>query len=393
MESRKYAQKLSWDPPQKDTPQPPIKPQAHVYAAHKLGIHTIAEVDVLLNECGGKGISLSIMSSHGLPVPEAAIIPASLHREILDDLRNGKPFNMYSLTASVFKRLGPKRDVSVRSGARVSMPGMLDTVLGVPKDASALAEAILKVWRSWFSERAVAYRKVHSIGDIGTAVIIQDMVYGDGPGKSGTGVAFSVNPVTGKRVMTGEWLPGHRGDAIVGGTATPLPLRELKRAMPDVYAMLREGVRRMAEDGYMKPVEVEFTVEDGDLYFLQCRPAKVAERKTRKRKLKKGNVVLKGLSGSPGVATGRVLTPHQAAKYGPPYILMCEFTSPDDFPVMQHASAIVTAVGGITCHAVIVARELGIPCIVGCGDIPVELYNHESLTVDADRGIVEIEHA
>jgi pyruvate,orthophosphate dikinase len=295
----------------------------------------------------------------------------------------------------------------------------------IPDPQAQLRMSIMAVLDSWNSERAKAYREHHGIqGWVGTAVNIQAMVFGNLDDHSGTGVVFSSNPSTGQPGMSGEWLPRAQGEEIVSGARTPEPICNLKAQMPAVYAEL-EGYVEMLSNHIGGVVDVEFTVEAGKLYILQYRSAKVspvaaatlavrakhAKRITREeavasltaaqiRQLGADSfsprvmqlaehhyLVATGLPASPGAAVGMAVYSSQeaqeAAAQGIDVVLVRPDTSPDDLPGMLVSKAIVTGVGGETCHAALVARDNGIPAVVGAGELP---QDGGSLSVDGTSG-------
>ena len=416
---------------------------------------------------GGKAESLVRMTQAGMPVPPGFVITTKAMPQKGDEYAT-----WYSVREQVFwavdrleralrKTVGGEALVSVRSGAPVSMPGMMDTLLNVglspvigiyqmwencttmltqlrdgarkagisvelekQTPMSQIREAICAVWRSWYSPRAVAYRKAKGLpDDMGTAVTIQAMVFGLGE-DSGTGVAFSRNPETGDRALLAEILYNAQGEALVSGARTPKAVvgRE------PWYSELAGYVRRL-EELWGDAVDVEFTVEDGKLWLLQCRalvaddsaavriasemlaeglvPAEVAEQRIREhtpqvsvaqpevdpRILERAAPVATGLGVGTRLAVGYQAVDREAAEYrqqrGEPYILVSETTTPEDLPWMLTASGLVTLEGGCTCHAAIVARGLGLPAVVGCRDFDGQ-YNIQGhnilLVVDPEEG-------
>lgn len=413
---------------------------------------------------GGKAWGLLWMLAKGLPVPPALVIPTSgfalydLHPELaLSDLK-----------ASIPKVLEHFKDVmgyvpllSVRSGAAVSMPGMMDTVLNVGLDAESWAdhetrlgpatandcffrflemypatvcgmekEAIAKlhtsedrlrylygkgfvypsredqllnaveaVWKSWDSDRAKFFRQQNGIpDDMGTAVTIQAMVFGNRDDKSATGVLFSRNPDTGADVITGEFLVNAQGEEVVAGTATPSPLSEMKSWSPELHKALCTYAKDLeAAAGDFQ--DIEFTVESGKLWILQTRAAKRThqaelryvldtkkgqERQLALRRLLAAGVVdaasgpsiapawkkapyVTGIPACTGVVKAKVL--HSMPKYPGKelFILVRPETTPDDIQAMTAAAGVITMHGGSTSHAAVVARGMNRPCVVGCG--------------------------
>jgi pyruvate,orthophosphate dikinase len=447
---------------------------------------------------GGKAWSIARMRSLGLPVPPAFVItteaclaflehgdfPAGLAAEIDDGLA--------WLNEVSGRRLGGVDRpllLSVRSGAAVSMPGMMDTVLnlgiddvtetalaaetGLPSFArdthrrfvelyaaivlktpveldagaepsswrAALAEqgsalpgtvhdcltgAVRAVFESWNTRRARRYREHNGIPhDLGTAVTIQAMVFGNLDETSGTGVIFSRNPLTGERVPYGEYLPRAQGEDVVSGKFTPLSLEAMRALDPAAHASLLEATERLErEHGDIQ--DIEFTVQSRVLYLLQARsakraphaavrsavemvaegmidPAKALTRVSAEQvralllpRLAEGaaeaaNVSASGEGACPGVATGALVTdPDEAetrAVAGEAVILLRATTSPDDIHGMIAARAVVTEQGGSTSHAAVVSRALGRPCVVGIGGAS-GLKAGDIVTVDGATGLV-----
>ena len=302
-------------------------------------------------------------------------------------------------------------------------------VLGVefPDDAQAqLWGSIGGVFKSWNGKRAIAYRKIEHIpDDWGTAVNVQSMVFGNMGDTSATGVAFSRNPANGDNKFYGEWLINAQGEDVVAGIRTPNPLNEatknehnknlqsLEKAMPEVYAEL-DGIRKNLEDHFRDMQDIEFTIQEGHLWMLQCRVGKrtglaalqmasdmleegMIDEKTAVMRVspdqldevlhpilnpsseKKATVVAQGLPASPGGAVGQIVFTSEDAmaylKAGKNAILVREETSPEDVEGMRAAAGILTARGGMTSHAALVARGWGKCCIVGCDTMTIDLKN------------------
>jgi pyruvate,orthophosphate dikinase len=459
---------------------------------------------------GGKGADLAEMSRLGLPVPPGFTIATTacgdpragsghLWPELRAELRPALK-RVEQLIGQVYG--DPQRPLllSVRSGAAVSMPGMMDTVLdlglndavaagliartGNPRfvwdcyrrliamfgdvvmgvddgcfedalqslkrrhhvthdvelDGAALAglldefkaiyqretrepfpqdpaeqleRAILAVFRSWGSARAVKYRAISQIrGLLGTAVNVQAMVFGNLGATSGTGVCFTRNPSTGARELYGEYLIDAQGEDVVAGVRTPQPIGELARRMPAVHQRLVELTSRL-EHHYRDMQDIEFTVQDGELFILQTRAGKrtglaavqvavdLVEEGTLTREgalehvepghidqllhpafadeescRKAGRVITRGLPASPGAAVGRVVFTARDAEVwkarGERVILVRTETSAEDVAGMHVAEGIVTARGGMTSHAAVVARGWGKPCVAGCAALLVD---------------------
>jgi pyruvate,orthophosphate dikinase len=275
-----------------------------------------------------------------------------------------------------------------------------------PKEQLRLA--INAVFGSWDNPRAVTYRKLHNIsGGWGTAVNVQSMVFGNMGDNSGTGVAFTRDPGTGERRFFGEYLMNAQGEDVVAGIRTPQPISQLKKSMPRVYAELERIYKRL-EKHYREMLDIEFTIQDGKLYMLQCRvgkrtaaaAVKIAVDMVKERLIDQKLAVLrvepdqldqllhprvdpaakmqkiaKGLPASPGAAVGKVVftaaeAEAEAAK-GERVILVRTETSPEDIGGMHAAQGILTARGGMTSHAAVVARGMGKPCVAGSTDITV----------------------
>lgn len=447
---------------------------------------------------GGKAWSVAQMSALGLRVPPAFVIttPACIHA-----LEHGAP--PPDLDASIDEALGwlersTARSfggsehpllISVRSGAAISMPGMMDTVLNlgindrteallaaecgdpafardthrrfielyagivlkspveldptghpdqwrrkvaatgsgdVPQDVrSQLRGAIAAVFNSWNSRRARRYREHHDIPhDLGTAVTVQAMVFGNMDDRSGTGVLFSRNPLTGDPAPYGEFLRRAQGEDIVSGRHTPMPLDDLKALLPDVHQELLTAATRLEEEaGDVQ--DIEFTLERGALYLLQSRAAKrapaaalrIARDMVDEGRLSPSDalrrisseqirvllsprlapgatdgalIVAEGEAASPGVGCGIVVTDSNEAearaRNGEDVILARATTSPDDLHGMIAARAIITERGGSTSHAAVVGRALGRPCVVGCGPDALNGLAGKEVTVDGANG-------
>lgn len=468
------------------------------------------------NLLGGKGANLAEMTGLGLPVPQGFTVTTEaciryyedgniISQEIIDQI--------YEALAATEKIAGKKFGdlenpflVSVRSGARVSMPGMMDTILnlglndisvqglakltgnerfaydsyrrfiqmfsdvvmevekvkfdnildqvkeanGVVRDdeltadnlkevvrrfkelykqekgeefpqdpKTQLLESVKAVFRSWNNPRAIVYRRMNDIpGDWGTAVNVQAMVFGNMGDDCGTGVAFTRNPSTGENKLYGEYLMNAQGEDVVAGIRTPNHIETLNETMPEVYKQFADIVERL-EKHYRDMQDVEFTIEKGKLYMLQTRNGKrtanaalkiavdlVSEGLLTKEEailkveprqldtllhptfnpdaLKKAEPIAKGLPASPGAAAGRVYFTAEDAvaafKEGQKVILVRLETSPEDIEGMYASQGILTARGGMTSHAAVVARGIGTCCVAGCSDIKI---NEETRTFTA----------
>lgn len=426
---------------------------------------------------GGKGFGLSELTQLGLPVPPGFTITTSVARAFAQHgcvpkrLSQQLRREMHQLELATGKELGSTENpllVSVRSGAEVSMPGMMDTILNlglnreiveglavrkgshfaencyrrflsmfgsvvkcdVPEDPWLQLElAVTAVIESWNTPRAIAYRRASGISNgLGTAVTIQAMVYGNLDERSGTGVVFSRDVATGENRLFGEFLVNAQGEDIVDGSRTPQPIDALRAWNGAVYREL-ETIARKLESHRNDVVDIEFTVESGKLHILQVRNAKRTpeaaatiathfvweKRWTKKEALARvsanqlkalsetgfsdevlaqaedeGKVLASGLAASPGAATGRVVVTSDeavaAAKRGEKVILARPETSPEDLSGMLAAAAIITATGGTTSHAAVVARSLGKPAVVGCRVLNVDLG--QVVSVDGRSGLI-----
>ena len=433
---------------------------------------------------GGKAANLGVMIRElGLPVPPGFVITTQGCREFLatgwpDGLDGELRERMTEVERGVGRRFGDSGDpllVSVRSGAPVSMPGMMDTILNLglndatteglaraageafarecrerfeanfrsivgldaPDDAwQQLRLATEAVFRSWNSDRAVAYRRKEGIpDDLGTAVTVQAMVFGNRGPTSATGVAFTRNPATGEATLYGDVLFNAQGEDVVSGTHATEPISVLDERMPEVAAQLREYARRL-ERHYADLCDIEFTIEVGRLWMLQVRVGKrspqaalriavdMAEDPSfplrREEAVRRVLPVLanpprapaprdpsltpltRGLPASPGTASGPIVTSPEAAvesaEAGTPAILVRAETSPDDVHGMAKAAGILTATGGLASHAAVVARGWGIPAVVGASaadvrdrEVVVEgrtLRDGAVITIDGSTGEV-----
>ena len=462
------------------------------------------------NILGGKGANLAEMTNLGLPIPqgftvstEACIeyynngkkISADIEKQIFEALGN--------LEKEQGKKFGDNSEpllVSVRSGARASMPGMMDTILNlglndisvegfaaktnnprfaydsyrrfiqmysdvvmeVPKSffekiidelkeekgvhfdteltvedlkelvvrfkkvysdnmkgeefpqdpKEQLMGAVKAVFRSWDNPRAIVYRRMNDIpGDWGTAVNVQAMVFGNMGETSGTGVAFTRNPSTGEKGIYGEYLINAQGEDVVAGVRTPQPISKLESDLPECYAEFMELAQKL-ENHYKDMQDMEFTIQEGKLYFLQTRNGKrtahaaikiacdlvdegmIDEKEAVMRieaksldqllhptfnteALKNGEVIGEALPASPGAAAGKIVFTAEDAKSlgkggkGERVILVRLETTPEDIEGMVAAQGILTVRGGMTSHAAVVARGMGTCCVSGCGEIKI----------------------
>lgn len=280
-----------------------------------------------------------------------------------------------------------------------------------------LLGAVRAVFESWNNQRAVVYRRIHGIpDDLGTAVNIQRMVFGNWGDDSGTGVVFTRNPSTGERTLYGEFLLNAQGEDVVAGIRTPSPIAELKQSMPAVYDQLVEVTRRL-EDHYRDMQDIEFTVERGKLYLLQTRAAKrtaqaavkvavdlakegTIDREEALRRVSPDSLhqllhrridesaeldrLAKGLPASPGAACGKVVfdadEADRRAADGEAVILVRPETTPEDIHGIVASQGVLTSRGGMTSHAAVVARGMGKPCVCGCESIRIDLRKREFVT-------------
>lgn len=285
--------------------------------------------------------------------------------------------------------------------------------------------AVEAVFRSWNNHRAIVYRKLNELPhDLGTAVTIQSMVFGNSGDESGTGVAFTRHPATGDRQLFGEFLLNAQGEDVVAGIRTPQPIRQLAERMPKVFHEFKKTAK-LLENHYRDMQDIEFTIEEGQLYFLQTRNGKRTARAafqvaydlategiiTKEEALlqikpemidqllhpiftleglQQAEEIAQGLPASPGAATGRVVFDTQQAKalvdQGQRVILVRQETSPEDVEAMSISEAIVTSRGGMTSHAAVVARGMGTCCVAGCSELEV---NETVRTIRYQGGIIK----
>ena len=425
---------------------------------------------------GGKAWSIARMIALGLPVPPAFVVTTRACNAYLangtmpDGLEAELHAAMQGLEAATGRTFG-RGDrpllVSVRSGAPISMPGMMDTVLnlgistetgealgrecvdpafaadvhhrfrelyasvvvnadhGVTDPAVHLIEAVKAVFESWNSRRARRYRSHHGIpDDLGTAVTIQAMVFGNLDAASGTGVLFSRNPLSGERLPYGEFLARAQGEDVVSGKFTPEGLDAMHRLVPDAHdALLAASDILERENAEMQ--DIEFTVQSGKLFLLQSRTGKRAPpaavriavdmceeglidratalgRVTAEQahlllapRLAEGaaeaaTLLASGEAACPGVGVGVIVTDsdeaESRAQAGEQVVLARPTTSPEDVHGMLCAKAVITETGGSTSHAAVVSRALGKPCIVGCGGGALDALKGRTVTVDGSSG-------
>ena len=293
---------------------------------------------------------------------------------------------------------------------------------GFPSEPEVqLIEAVKAVFRSWNNDRAIRYRRMERIPDsLGTAVNVQSMVFGNMGNTSGTGVAFTRNPVNGDNNVYGEFLVNAQGEDVVAGIRTPKPISEMAESFPEVYEDF-VNIAKVLEQHYKDAQDMEFTVERNKLYMLQTRAAKrtaqsavkiavdmeregLIDRETAVMRIEPGQIdqllhprfdenelkgvsaVAKGLPASPGAVSGKIyfnaLEAEAAVKNGEKAILVRETTSPEDLAGMIAAGGILTAKGGVTSHAAVVARQMGKCCVAGCSEIIVSEDKKELKTKD-----------
>lgn len=374
-------------------------------------VHSLREDFKDRLQLGNKGANLVAMMQLGLQVPPGFVITIDAYKKwretgLFPDEEISTA--LASLEKEVGRKLGRGLEVSVRSSAPVSMPGMMDTVLNI-RNVSQMKSAIKRIFESWDSLRAVEYRRLNKIPPtLGTAAVVQAMVYGNRDNRSGTGVVFTRNPSTGQRGLFGEYLPHAQGEEVVSGVRTPQPISALREAMPEVYDEL-DKLAQTLESHFCDMQDMEFTIESGKLYLLQTRTAKrsgyaavkasvdmVGEglitreeaivrvtpddiRGLLHKQLKAPDSyepVAKGLNAAPGAAGGRVVFDAIEAlaqsRKGVPVILVRPETSPDDIQGIAAANGVLTQRGGLTSHAAIVTRAMGKPCVSGAEGIRID---------------------
>ncbi|MDP3879749.1 MAG: putative PEP-binding protein [Dehalococcoidales bacterium] len=364
------------------------------------------------SELGNKGANLVTMVRLGLPVPLGFVVSIEAYKRwgetglLPDEAIEGA---LAALEEEAGKKLGQGLEVSVRSSAPVSMPGMMDTVLNI-SNKDHMESAIKRIFESWDSLRAVEYRRINKISPtLGTASVVQAMVYGNRDERSGTGVVFSRNPSTGENGLFGEYIIGAQGEELVSGARTPQPIATLRSEMPECYFEL-ESIARKLEAHFCEMQDMEFTVESGKLYILQTRTGKRSGQAavkivvdmvreniiTHEEAVMRISVediqgmlhkqlrmpvlhqpVARGLNAAPGAARGKVALDAAAAldefRKGLPVILVRPETSPDDIQGIAVANGVLTQKGGLISHAAIVTRGMGKPCICGAEGINIDL--------------------
>ena len=330
-------------------------------------------------------------------------IPKSFFERILDDIKDSKGVNFDTeLTADDLKEVIQKFKQVYKDKMGTDFP---------QEPKVQLMEAVKAVFRSWDNDRAIVYRRMNDIpGDWGTAVNVQAMVFGNMGNTSGTGVAFTRNPSTGAKGIYGEYLINAQGEDVVAGIRTPQPITKLQEDLPECYAKFIEIANKL-ESHYRDMQDMEFTIEDGKLFFLQTRSGKrtagaaiqiacdlVDEGMITPKEavcrieaksldqllhpnfdvdaLKKGEVIGQALPASPGAAAGKVYFNAEDAvlahERDERVILVRLETSPEDIEGMHAAEGVLTVRGGMTSHAAVVARGMGTCCVSGCGDIVID---------------------
>ena len=330
-------------------------------------------------------------------------VPKSLFERVIDEIKEDRKVHFDTeLTAEDLKEV-------IRRFKEIYKEKMGEEFPQEPR--VQLMEAVKAVFRSWDNERAIVYRRMNDIpGDWGTAVNVQSMVFGNMGNTSGTGVAFTRNPSTGAKGIYGEYLINAQGEDVVAGIRTPQPITRLEEDLPECYEEFLKIANRL-EEHYRDMQDMEFTIEDGKLYFLQTRngkrtaqaalqiacdlvdegmitPQEAVSRIEAKSldqllhpafdpdALKKGTVMGQALPASPGAAAGKIYFTAEEAKeaheVGERVILVRLETSPEDIEGMHAAEGILTVRGGMTSHAAVVARGMGTACISGCGDIVID---------------------
>jgi len=390
---------------------------------------------------GNKGANLVTMTKLCLPVPPGFVVSVQGYNEYKRTGRLSEKEIAQAvavLEKEARAKLGKGLQVSVRSSAPVSMPGMMDTVLNV-NGMSEMRAAIRRIFESWDNIRAIEYRRLNNIpSDIGTAAIVQAMVFGNKDAKSGTGVVFSRNPSTGEHGLFGEYIQRAQGEAIVSGSTTPVPVSQLESIMPKMYKELDQKVA-LLEAHFRDMQDIEFTIESEKLYILQTRSGKRSGQAAIKvavdmvhedlitveeailrvkaddlrallhkhiKSAQSHELLTKGLAAAPGAVSGRVVfTVDEAmllSKKSIPSILVRPETSPDDIQGIAAADGVLTSRGGLTSHAAIVTRAMGKPCVCGAEDIEIDLkgklftskgktvHQGDTITIDGTAGTVYI---
>ena len=469
---------------------------------------------------GGKGANLAEMTNLGLPVPQGFTITTEAcnnyydnNEQISDEIIEQIYEGLEKLEKSTNKKLGSKENpllISVRSGARASMPGMMDTILNLginddvvntlaqknrrfafdsyrrfiqmysdvvkeipkklfeqaidtkkeqrglkldtdmdandledlvkvfkgiykqqtgedfPQDSrKQLLDSVKAVFKSWNNPRAITYRRLNDIpSNWGTAVNVQEMVFGNMGEDCGTGVAFSRNPATGENKVFGEFLMNAQGEDVVAGVRTPNEIETLKQINENAYNEFIKYAKKL-ENHYKDMQDMEFTIEHGKLYILQTRNGKRTAHSALKiavdmekeglitkqeailkiqpqqleqllhpnfniQKLKKAKVIAKGLPASPGAGTGKIVfnsvKAQELYKNGEKNLILVRLeTSPEDIEGMVVCNGVLTVRGGMTSHAAVVARGMGTCCVAGCGDLIINENENYIITPDGEK--------
>ena len=316
-----------------------------------------------------------------------------LFEDLLDEVKEEKGYKIDTdLTAEDLKDLVVKFKALYKKEKGEDFPSN-------PKEQ--LIEAVTAVFRSWNNPRAIVYRRLNDIpGEWGTAVNVQEMVFGNKGETSGTGVAFSRNPANGDNELYGEYLMNAQGEDVVAGIRTPEPISHLEAQNPTIYKQFTDIVNTL-EKHYRDMQDMEFTIEDGKLYFLQTRNGKrtaqaalkIAVDLVEEGMLTKEEAILKvepkQLDTSPGAACGKIAFTAEEAKErkanGEKVVLVRLETSPEDIEGMIAAEGILTVRGGMTSHAAVVARGMGTCCVAGCGELKV---NEEARTLEVNGQVL-----
>src|SRR5436190_1985484 len=393
---------------------------------------------------GGKGIGLAEMTQLGVPVPAGFTITTEACRDYMrtGGMPDGLMDEVDRHVQALEQERGVEQDVGLSADDLAELVTRFEAIYedgtGRPfaQDArEQLARAVEAVFQSWNTPRAQVYRRAHEIpDDLGTAVNVVQMVFGNKGDTSGTGVTFTRNPSTGEQGLFGEFLLNAQGEDVVAGIRTPEPIERMRDLLPEAFDELQETIRRL-EEHYRDVQDIEFTVEEGTLYLLQTRTAKrtaaaalkaavdmvdegLISREDAVVRIEPGQleqlrhpmldpktqyeVVATGLNASPGAASGKVVFDAAAAERrgsaGESVILVRWETTPDDYYGMRHAAGILTAHGGLTSHAAVVARGEGIPCVTGCEALYLEpglariagneLHEGDLITIDGATGQV-----
>ncbi len=391
------------------------------------------------NELGNKGANLALMTQLGFPVPPAFVVSISAYKHWLECgllPEDAIEEAMTDLEQKMGRKLGVGLEVSVRSSAPVSMPGMMDTILNIGA-LERVKTAIKHIFESWNNPRANEYRRLNKISaTLGTSAIVQTMVYGNKDQLSATGVVFSRDPSTGYKGLFGEYLMQAQGEDIVSGARTPEPISGLKSSLPEAYAELMAFADKL-ERHFGDMQDIEFTIESGKLYLLQTRagkrtgsaaikiavdmvneglitPAEAIQRITvddirqiLHKQIKdsgKYQPLVKGLNAAPGAAYGKIIfdtmeAVSEASK-GTSVILVREETNPDDIQGIAVSAGVLTQRGGLTSHAAVVTRAMGKPCVCGAENIQIDfvakqfsaggqiIKEGDEITIDGTSGYV-----